>query len=215
MPALSAMIAGAAWVWLGTSRQAAFGSGPLLPPAGGEGENHAAIVSAASPTPLPAPKTSRALEVSPTIEESVSDLRARHLLIPIEGVESSALRDSFGDARDRTRQHEALDILAPRNTPVRAVEGGTIAKLFLSKPGGITIYQFDPTQHVRVLLRAPGAVRRGPREDAAVSAGQVIGYVGTSGNAPPDAAPAFRDLQAHRRKHWWQGTAINPFDVWR
>ncbi len=108
-------------------------------------------------------EASPALEVSPTSVESVSDLRARHLLIPIEGIESSILRDSFGDARDRTRTHEALDILSPRNTPVRAVEGGTIAKLFLSKAGGITIYQFDPSHRTRTTTRTSSGMRDWPR----------------------------------------------------
>ena len=215
-PALSAMIAGAALVWLVTSHQAAFGSGPLPPRADGDGENRAAIVSAASPTPLPAPKAPRALEVTPTTAESVSDLRARHLLIPLEGVESSALRDSFGDARDHTRQHEALDILAPRNTPVRAVEGGTIAKLFMSKPGGITVYQFDPTNTYAYYYAHLERYADGLREHATVSAGQVIGYVGTSGNAPPNTPHLhFAIFRLTADKHWWQGTPINPFDVFR
>ena len=48
--------------------------------------------------------------------------------------------------RGGSRRHEAIDVLAPRNTPVLAVEDGTIARLFLSDAGGITIYQFDPTE---------------------------------------------------------------------
>ena len=63
----------------------------------------------------------------------------------MQGLERDDLRDTFDEMRGGDRRHEALDILAPRDTPVLAVDDGTIAKLFLSKPGGITIYQFDPT----------------------------------------------------------------------
>ena len=69
-----------------------------------------------------------------------------HSTIPVEGIKPDQLVDSFSDARSGARVHEALDILAPRNTPVKAVEDGTIARLFLSKAGGITIYQFDPSE---------------------------------------------------------------------
>ena len=63
----------------------------------------------------------------------------------MEGLDRDDLRDTFEEMRGE-RRHEALDILAPRETPVLAVEDGTIARLFLSKPGGITIYQFDPSR---------------------------------------------------------------------
>ena len=68
------------------------------------------------------------------------------LLLPVQGIAASALRDTFGDGRDGgLRGHEAIDILAPTGTPVLAVDDGRIVKLFLSQPGGITVYQFDPT----------------------------------------------------------------------
>jgi murein DD-endopeptidase MepM/ murein hydrolase activator NlpD len=215
-PAVSGMMAGAAMVWLFTSHQAALRSGPIPPAVDGADENRAAIVSTAAPRPLPVLKASPALDASPTSVESVSDLRARHLLIPIEGIESSMLRDSFQDARDRTRTHEALDILSPRNTPVRAVEGGTIAKLFLSKAGGITIYQFDPTATYAYYYAHLERYAPGLHEHMVVTPGQVIGYVGTSGNAPPDTPHLhFAIFRLTADKHWWQGTPINPFDVLR
>jgi peptidoglycan LD-endopeptidase LytH len=216
MPTIGGLITGVVLAWLFTSHQAALGSSATPPPSDGSDENHAAVVSTAVPTPLPVIKTSPALEVSPTRSESAAELRARRLLIPIAGVESSMLRDSFEDARDHTRHHEALDILAPRNTPVHAVEGGTVAKLFLSKAGGITIYQFDPTGTYAYYYAHLERYASDLREHTTVSAGQVIGYVGTSGNAPPDTPHLhFAIFRLTADKHWWQGTAINPFDVWR
>ena len=76
---------------------------------------------------------------------AIEMLRERHLKMPVD-VDRDELRDTFTDARGGSRAHEALDIIAPRHTPVRAVEDGRIQKLFTSKPGGLTIYEFDPTE---------------------------------------------------------------------
>ncbi len=74
------------------------------------------------------------------------DLRQRNLTLPVQGIKKEELRDNFNEMRGGTRRHEAIDVLAPRNTPVLAVENGKIAKLFFSQAGGITIYQFDPSE---------------------------------------------------------------------
>ena len=119
------------------------------------------------------------------------------------------LKGGFDERRGGgTRAHEAVDILAPRYTPVHAVENGTIAKLFLSKAGGNTIYQFDPEPALLLLLRAPGTLRGGHPRRAERLASDVIGYVGTSGNAPPDTPHLhFAIFQLTPARHWWQGTA--------
>ena len=216
MPTISGLITSVALAWVFTWHQAALGSGAAQPPVDGSDENRTAILSSAAPTPLPVAKPSPALEASPTRSDTATELRARHLLIPIAGVEPSMLRDSFEDTRDHSRHHEALDILAPRNTPVRAVEGGTIARLFLSKAGGLTIYQFDPTETYAYYYAHLERYAPGLREHATVRAGEVIGYVGTSGNAPPNTPHLhFAIFKLTADKHWWQGTAINPFDVLR
>lgn len=216
MPAVSGLVTGVVLAWVVTWHQAALGSGAGRAPADGSDENRAAVVSRARPTPLPVVKASPALEASPTRSETATELRARHLLIPIAGVEPSMLRDSFEEARDHARHHEALDILAPRNTAVRAVEGGTIAKLFLSKAGGITIYQFDPTETYAYYYAHLERYAPDLREHATVTAGEIIGYVGTSGNAPPNTPHLhFAIFKLTADKHWWQGEAINPFRVWR
>jgi murein DD-endopeptidase MepM/ murein hydrolase activator NlpD len=80
-------------------------------------------------------------------ESAIAMLRRRGLEFPVEGLDRAELRDTFSDTRGQGRSHEALDIMAPRGTPVRAVEDGTIAKLFESLGGGgLTIYQFDPSE---------------------------------------------------------------------
>ena len=122
---------------------------------------------------------------------------------------------SFSQARG-DRVHEALDIMAPAGTPVVAVEDGTVAKLFTSKAGGLTIYQFDPTQIGGLLLRPPAGVCAGSRGGGDVRRGQVIGYVGSTGNANP-AAPHlhFAIFVLGAEKRWWEGSAIDPYPVFR
>ena len=107
-----------------------------------------------------------------------------------------------------------MDILAPRNTPVRAVENGTIARLFLSKAGGNTIYQFDPSGRFCYYYAHLERYADGIREGQSVSRSDIIGYVGTSGNAPPNTPHLhFAIFQLTPARHWWQGTPIDPYPV--
>src|SRR4029079_1891914 len=126
------------------------------------------------------------------------------------------LRDSFGEGRTDSRKHEAIDILAPRNTPIVAVEDGTVAKLFNSKAGGITVYQFDPTTTYVYYYAHLERYAAGLIEGARLRRGQVIGYVGTSGNAPKDTPHLhFAIFKLTEKKRWWEGAAIDPYDVFK
>jgi murein DD-endopeptidase MepM/ murein hydrolase activator NlpD len=146
--------------------------------------------------------------------DAVDELRKRHLTVPVQGVSRERLRDSFGDRRGPDRRHEALDILAPRDTPVLAVEDGTIARLFLSKPGGITVYQYDPSGRYAYYYAHLARYATGLTENSAVDRGQVIGYVGTTGNAPPDTPHLhFAIFELAGRGRWWDGTAIDPYPI--
>ena len=135
------------------------------------------------------------------------------LLLPVQGVAASDLRDTFADGRDANqRGHEAIDILAPRGTPVLAVDDGRIAKLFLSQPGGITIYQFDPTGRFAYYYAHLDRYAEGLAEGQAVRRGSVIGYVGATGNASPDAPHLhFALFRLGPEKQWWKGEPVNPF----
>ena len=152
----------------------------------------------------------------PDLDDALEDLRRRRLDVPLGTVERAKLRSNFNEVRGGSRRHEAMDLLAPRHTPVVAVEAGIIARLFNSKAGGITIYQFDPTTtyayyYAHLERYAPGLV-----EGAIVSRGQVIGYVGTSGNAAENTPHLhFAIFVLDDDKRWWQGTPIDPFDVLR
>ena len=132
----------------------------------------------------------------------------------MQGIKTEDLRDTFNEMRGGTRRHEALDVLAPRNTPVLAVEDGKIAKLFLSEAGGITIYQFDPTETYVYYYAHLERYADGLKEGGTVKRGQVIGYVGTTGNAPRDTPHLhFAIFKMGDEKKWWEGTAIDPYSV--
>ena len=173
--------------------------------AGAKDQRGAATPEPAATVP-PAP-------VSPTEAGEIVALRARALKLPVEGVDRKDLRNTFADARG-SRTHEALDILAPRGTKVRAVEEGRVQKLFTSKAGGLTIYEFDPTQTFAYYYAHLDRYEDGLREGQLVKRGDVIGYVGSTGNASPDAPHLhFAIVRLGPEKQWWKGEPINPFLV--
>jgi len=144
------------------------------------------------------------------------ELVARHLELPVEGVDRRDLVRSFDDRRTGSRPHEAIDIPAPRSTPVRAVDGGTIARLFNSQAGGITVYQFDPDQRYCYYYAHLERYAAGLSEGAQVRRGQTLGYVGTSGNAPKNVPHLhFAVFRLNPDHHWWEGTPIDPYDLLR
>jgi murein DD-endopeptidase MepM/ murein hydrolase activator NlpD len=137
-------------------------------------------------------------------------------MIPVEGVTANELTRQFSDQRGGTRHHEAIDIMAPRNTPVLAVEGGTIARLFFSRAGGTTIYQFDPSGEFCYYYAHLEGYAEGLREGTSVRKGQILGYVGTSGNAPKNTPHLhFAIFRLTEARHWWEGTPIDPYDLIR
>ena len=143
------------------------------------------------------------------------ELAARELVVPVEGVQPDALVRSFEEARGG-RRHEAIDILAPRNTPVMAIEDGTVARLFHSKAGGITLYQFDPTGRYCYYYAHLERYADGLTEGQELRKGQIIGYVGTSGNAPKETPHLhFAIFRLTGAKRWWEGTPVDPYDVLR
>ena len=151
--------------------------------------------------------------VSPTEAGEIVALRGRDLKLPVDGVDRQDLRNTFAESRG-SRTHEALDILAPRGTRVRAVEGGRIQKLFTSKAGGLTIYEFDPTQTFAYYYAHLDRYEDGLQEGQMVKRGDVIGYVGSTGNAAPDAPHLhFAIFRLGPEKKWWKGEPLNPFLV--
>ena len=130
---------------------------------------------------------------------------------PIHGLALANLRDTFGEVHNG-HAHEAIDIPEPRGTPVRAVVSGTVRKLFLSKPGGNTIYQFDEMGVYCYYYAHLDGYVEGLREGMRIEHGDVIGFVGSTGNADsraPHLHLAIFELGPERL--WWKGKAVNPY----
>jgi murein DD-endopeptidase MepM/ murein hydrolase activator NlpD len=163
------------------------------------------------------PKTMPTLSANTMVLGSdMSDLRGRALLVPVRGLDAGDLVSSFHDARGSSRRHEAIDILAARGTDVVAVENGKIAKLFTSKAGGLTVYQFDPSEKYVYYYAHLDRYASGLKEGVAVRRGDVLGSVGTTGNAPENTPHLhFAISKLDLDKRWWGGTALDPYLVWR
>jgi murein DD-endopeptidase MepM/ murein hydrolase activator NlpD len=135
------------------------------------------------------------------------------LAIPVEGVKLEDLHDTYGDPRTG-HAHEAIDIMAPLGTPVLAAGDGRIAKLFKSVPGGLTIYQFDASETYTYYYAHLDHYADGMVEGREVKRGEVIGYVGSTGNAIASAPHLhFAMFRLGPDKRWWQGEAINPYPL--
>jgi murein DD-endopeptidase MepM/ murein hydrolase activator NlpD len=130
---------------------------------------------------------------------------------PISGLSLADLRDTFEEVHNGHR-HEAIDLLEPRGTPVHAVVSGTIRKLFLSKPGGNTIYEFDETGVYCYYYAHLDGYAEGLREGMRVERGDVIGFVGSTGNADARAPHLhFAIFELGPERQWWKGKAVNPY----
>jgi murein DD-endopeptidase MepM/ murein hydrolase activator NlpD len=128
----------------------------------------------------------------------------------------SALHDTYDELRGGTRPHEALDILAPRGTPVLSSTNGRVLKLFNSKPGGLMVYAADSTDRFILMYGHLDAYAPGLAEGQPLTQGQVIGTVGTTGNAPPNLPHLhFAIARTNDVKVWWKGDPVNPFPMLR
>jgi murein DD-endopeptidase MepM/ murein hydrolase activator NlpD len=174
--------------------------GDVPPPHAADGPSAAAM-----PAPLP---------TGPFVG-AIGELRSRQLTLPVQDVLPESLVASFDSMRG-TRKHEALDILAARGTPVLAVEDGTIERLFWSTAGGHAIYQFDPTRRYCYYYAHLDRYRDNLEQGQRVQRGQVLGYVGFTGNANPSAPHLhFAIFELTSEKQWWKGTPLDPYQVLR
>jgi murein DD-endopeptidase MepM/ murein hydrolase activator NlpD len=170
------------------------------------------VVPPSQPVPGVLPLDAEATPVAAGAPLPPADGPALSLIIPVEGITAAQLSDTFTDARGEGRLHDAIDIMAPTGTPVRAVADGRIVKLFNSKAGGLTLYQFDAAETVSFYYAHLDRYADGVAEGQLVKQGDLVGYVGFTGNASPDGPHLhFAVTLLGADKKWWQGTAINPY----
>ena len=152
-----------------------------------------------------------------SVDATASELAslASQLIIPVRGITAHDLHDSYTEPRGGgTRSHQALDIPAPRNTPVLAAADGRILRKFSSKDGGKMIYSTDASEKFILMYAHLDHYADNLVDGMQVKQGDIIGYVGTTGNAPPDLPHLhFAIARASDIRDWWKGTPINPFPL--
>jgi murein DD-endopeptidase MepM/ murein hydrolase activator NlpD len=166
-------------------------------------------------SPAPAQPQADASVPQPATGDGAALLAARRPIIPVEGIAAQALMDNYDQGRG-SRKHEAIDIMAARGTRVFAADDGRLVKLFKSVPGGITAYQFDPQSRLAYYYAHLDRYADGLKEGMELKRGDLIGYVGSSGNAAPEAPHLhFAVFVLGPEKRWWKGEPVNPYAALR
>ena len=147
-------------------------------------------------------------------EAAVSYLMARGMEIPVAGRTVKNLEDTFDDGRDGGRTHRALDILAPRGTPVLAADSGRILRISENRLGGNTVYTTDPEERIVYYYAHLDAYQPGLVQGMTIARGDTLGFVGTTGNAPKDTPHLhFQVMRMPADGKYWDGEAINPYPL--
>jgi murein DD-endopeptidase MepM/ murein hydrolase activator NlpD len=142
-------------------------------------------------------------------------LLAREIAMPLDGIDPASLRSNFDERRGGgTRQHQALDIMAPRRTVIKSAVKGRVLKLFTSAAGGLMVYAADSSERFILMYAHLDDYVPGLRDGARLARGQPIGYVGSTGNASPNAPHLhFAVARSADVKRWSKGKAIDPLPV--
>lgn len=192
--------------------------GPNVVLAGGpEGESPAPS-SGPSATSARRPSLATvAMVPSRSMAAAIEKLRERELVIPVAGIDHSRIEDSFAASRDGgERQHNAVDILAPRNTPVVAADDGVILRLSSNTLGGITIYATDRDRDFVYYYAHLDHYQKDLAAGQSIRKGDTLGFVGTTGNAPKDVPHLhFQIMLWPADGKWWNGEPVNPYPVLR
>jgi murein DD-endopeptidase MepM/ murein hydrolase activator NlpD len=184
----------------------------------GDGPNPAREPSPAASTPS-TPSTPSPLMTPVEVDPSTAGLSdadylwTRRLIVPVAGADMSKVEDSFSAPRDGDRTHRALDILAPRGTPILAADDGTILRMSKSSLGGITMYTVDPGHRIVYYYAHMDHYNDAMSPGRTIVRGDTLGYVGTTGNAPENIPHLhFQIMRWASDGKYWNGEPIDPFD---
>jgi murein DD-endopeptidase MepM/ murein hydrolase activator NlpD len=167
------------------------------------------------PTPAGSPAVALAMPANVATMTDVEYLTARHLLVPVAGADMSKVEDTFLDDRDGgERTHHALDILAPRGTPILSADDGRILRMSTNSLGGITMYTVDPLNRIVYYYAHMDRYNDAMTVGRTISRGDTLGFVGTTGNAPKDTPHLhFQIMRWPADGKYWNGEPIDPFDL--
>lgn len=152
------------------------------------------------------------------VETTTSDdvaLLQREIAMPLDGVNPATLHSNFNERRGGgTRPHEALDMMAPRRTPIKSAATGRVLKLFTSKAGGLMIYAADSSERFILMYAHLDGYAPGLHDGSAITRGELIGFVGSTGNASASAPHLhFAIARSADVKHWSKGKPLDPLGV--
>lgn len=172
---------------------------------------------AQEPTPTPgappAPEVPQA-QAPPVDPASAGLPPSTRLVMPVAGIRPEQLTDTFTQSRSQGRAHNAIDIVAPRGTPVRAAVDGRVIKLFRSERGGITLYQRGTDGRTIYYYAHLDAYVDGMAEGRELRRGETLGFVGDTGNAQPGNFHLhFQIYVPPDSKNIWDGTPVNPYPL--
>ncbi|HEU4563106.1 MAG TPA: M23 family metallopeptidase [Gemmatimonadaceae bacterium] len=163
-----------------------------------------------APVPEPAPAPAPVLPADPSEAEVLDYIRARQLIVPVAGVGPEKVPDTFGASRG-ARRHGALDILAPRGTPVLSADDGRVLRVSSNALGGLTVYATDPGERLVYYYAHLDRYREGLAAGMRLARGDTIGFVGTTGNAPADTPHLhFQVMLVVPDRKYWNGEPIDP-----
>jgi murein DD-endopeptidase MepM/ murein hydrolase activator NlpD len=159
-------------------------------------------------------QTSEKASTPPSPHPIIDELRAKGLLLPVPGIDATSLKDTFRQPRGENRVHLAVDIVAPRGTPVLSTDSGQVIKVYQSKAGGLMVYATDVSRRFIYNYAHLDRYHTDLREGMSVARGDTIGYVGTTGNAPANYPHLhFAILRSDNVARWSSGLPVNPAKV--
>jgi murein DD-endopeptidase MepM/ murein hydrolase activator NlpD len=180
----------------------------------GAPDNTGSAPSTAEATAAPATQAGNAadLTVSDAAATGMIELQTRHIILPVATV-SGRIADSFGDGRDDgERTHHAIDIMAPRGTPILSADDGRVLRMSSNTLGGITMYTTDPDGHLVYYYAHMERYNDAMSAGREIVKGDTLGYVGTTGNAPENLPHLhFQVMVMPADGKYWEGQPINPF----
>ena len=147
-------------------------------------------------------------------DEIARGREAARLEVPVAGVRAAELKDTYGAARSGGRTHRGVDIFAAKGTPVLAAARGIVVKRASGGAGGTALYVRGEDGRTVYYYAHLDRYRAGLTEGDLVRRGDVVGYVGETGNASrPHLHFAVTAVSDPNR--WWRGRDLNPVPLLR